>query len=156
MVPSPGGNPAPSGRTSMSHPRICSGAAGVPRPSRTCCAKAEPARKDRATTTEALSARIGDDSISGNLPALNCIEVVPRICSPRGNQARTHGLHPPLVVIGPALDLQRLALPVEWQPETGQTFVEDGLLKRGALPCGTSVDRNVDARDVAASRPGYA
>lgn len=91
-----------------------------------------------------------NDSISSNLPALNRIEMISRICSTRRNLVRTGRLHPS-VVVGLALNLDWLALPVKRQPEAGQTFVKDGLLECGSPPCSASIDRNIDTCDAAAS-----
>jgi len=101
-----------------------------------------------------LSARIGHPTVSRDLPALNCIEVITGVSPARCDQAGARWLHPAFVIERPALDLQWLSIPDEWQSKAREAFFEDGLLKHAALPSRPAIDRDIDPSDVAATGPG--
>src|SRR5215216_6248577 len=115
-VPLPGGSPVPSAATSMSHPAICSGVAGLPKPN---C----PSGVD-----------IAHLSIDRDGPRFDGV-VVKYGVDPAGfHQLGDGRLHVAGLVDGPALDLRHLAIPHPGEAKAGPGHRQHRLLQRRRRP----------------------
>src|SRR5690242_17605821 len=170
-VPLPGGRPMPSGRISMSHPAISAGLASRPMPrclnvSEGVCSwlafgAAATAPAPIATMLAPNSAPlthldIFDLAVLLDMPGLDAVVVVDRIDAAVFAKLRLARLHVAALVHGARLDEQLAAVPVELVIEARQRLVPCRAVDFRRTPVAAAVERDIDARDPAAPRPGDA
>src|SRR5438105_12301021 len=115
-VPRPGGSPAPSGPTLISHGAISAGAMGSPN----CgdCACAEVATRTAAQNAMRSSIHIGRLPLLVDAPACNRVVVIEAAKSALGGELRARRLHHAGVVGGAALQNRRATVPLPRRAET--------------------------------------
>src|SRR5260221_11883760 len=166
---------------SMSQPAISCGLAARPMPSRFAAAPCAagfcaagfcgeafgaaamipapvttPASAPRASTTSLADLDILDLAILVQLPRLDAVVVIDRVEAAILAQLGLARLHIAAFIHGTRLQQQLAAVPVELVIEARQRLVPGRPVDPRGAPVASAVKRNVDARDLAAARPGDA
>src|SRR5262249_54553603 len=89
-------------------------------------------------------------------PGLDAIVVVDRVDATNFTQGVLARLHVAGVVRRARLQQQLFAIPVELEIETHTGLVEHRAIDARGAPIPSAIERNIDALDLAASRPGKA
>ena len=96
---------------------------------------------------------IVDTSIFVDQPGGDCVVVVDGIHAAFGLERIDGRLHIAGLVHRPRLHQQLFAIPFKRHGEAGQALVEDRAMKLSRFPVAAAIKRNIDANDLAPTRP---
>src|SRR5688572_19949594 len=88
------------------------------------------------------------------MPGLDAVVVIDRVRPAQPAQLRLARLHVAALIHGTRLQQQLAAVPVELVVEARERLVPGRAVELGAAPVAPAIERNVDARDLAAAGPG--